>query len=238
MKRIDIVLPCYNPPQNWVTNIKTNFFALKAALPDIEVRLLVVNDGSPNMDRGVVVQLKALLPDLVWISYDENKGKGFALRKGVAACDADIVVFTDIDFPYENESILSIIHALDSGTCDIAVGVRPDSYYEKVPFVRRLISKTLRAVIGVLFRMPITDTQCGLKGFNQQGKKVFLDTTIERYLFDLEFVFLASQIKTLRLSPVVVHLKPNIIFTAMNYNILLVEGRNFFKVLLRTFLTS
>jgi hypothetical protein len=83
--------------------------------------------------------------------------------------------------------------------------------------------------------MKITDTQCGIKGFNKLGRAVFLQTTIDRYLFDLEFIFLASQKKELRLKPVEVHLKPNILFRAMDYRILLTEGKNFFKVLLKSF---
>lgn len=235
MKRIDIVLPCYNPPQDWVNNIHTNFRAIQAALSAHEVRLVVVNDGSPTIDTAHITALKTALPAMLWLDYAENRGKGYALRHGITAADADIVVFTDIDFPYENESILRIVNTLLAQNCDIAVGVRPNSYYEKVPLTRRIISKTLRAFIGVLFRMPITDTQCGLKGFNQQGRVVFLQTTIERYLFDLEFVFLAAQTKTLNLQPIEVHLKPNIIFTTMNYKVLLVEGRNFLNVLFRTF---
>jgi glycosyltransferase involved in cell wall biosynthesis len=237
MKRIDIVLPCYNPPHNWVNNISTNFRTIQAALSTYEVRLIVVNDGSPAINTTEIAALKTALPDMMWLEYTENRGKGYALRHGITATNADVVVFTDIDFPYENESILRIIDVLLSQNCDVAVGIRPDTYYEKVPFMRRLISKTLRAFIGLLFRMPITDTQCGLKGFNQKGRAVFLQTTIERYLFDLEFVFLSAQTKTLNIQPIEVHLKPNIIFTAMNYKILLVEGRNFMKVLFRTFLT-
>jgi glycosyltransferase involved in cell wall biosynthesis len=236
MKRIDIVLPCYNPPQDWVNNINTNFRAIQAALSAYEVRLVVVNDGSPAINTTEIAALKTVLPDMLWLDYTENRGKGYALRHGIAAADADIVVFTDIDFPYENESVLRVAEALLTQKCDIAVGVRPNSYYEKVPLTRRIISKTLRAFIGVLFRMPITDTQCGLKGFNQKGRAIFLQTTIERYLFDLEFVFLAAQTKTLHLQPIEVHLKPNIIFTAMNYKVLLVEGRNFLNVLFSTFL--
>ena len=148
---------------------------------------------------------------------------------------ADIVIYTDIDFPYELESMLSIINALIESENDIVVGVRPDSYYNKVPWTRQVISKTLRFFIRFFIRIKITDTQCGIKGFNKLGRAVFLQTTIDRYLFDLEFIFLASQKKELRLKPVEVHLKPNILFRAMDYRILLTEGKNFLKVLLKSF---
>ena len=119
---------------------------------------------------------------------------------------------------------------------DVAAGRRASTYYEKVPTVRVWISKCLKWMIKNLLRIPITDTQCGLKGFNQKGKAIFLSTEIDRYLFDLEFIFLTAQQKDIQLTPVDVTLKPNIIFSTMNFKILWQEGRSFLKILLKSYL--
>jgi glycosyltransferase involved in cell wall biosynthesis len=234
MKKIDIVLPCYNPPLNWVENIETSSKAICSNFLNYNISFFIINDGSPSINSQEVKRLKQI-ESMHWHEYKENRGKGFALRQGVAMTTADIVIYTDIDFPYELESMLSVIKALIEEENDIVVGVRPNSYYKKVPWTRQIISKTLRFFIRFFIRMKITDTQCGIKGFNKLGRAVFLKTTIDRYLFDLEFIFLASQKKELRLKPVEVHLKPNILFRAMDYRILLTEGKNFFKVLLKSF---
>ena len=68
----------------------------------------------------------------------------------------------------------------------------------------------------MLLRIPTDDTQCGLKGFNQVGREVFLSTTIQRYLFDLEFIFLAAQ-KNLRIATEEVQLRPDVILSKMNW---------------------
>ena len=83
-------------------------------------------------------------------------------------------------------------------SCDerqnVVIGVKDQSYYDHVPPLRRSISRVFRFFVRSLLRIPTDDTQCGLKGFDQVGKAVFLKTTIDRYLFDLEFVFLASDV--------------------------------------------
>ena len=131
-------------------------------------------------------------------------------------------------------SFLAVYESLKNGS-DVAIGVRDENYYDNVPKVRILISKTLKWLIRNFLRLPVSDTQCGLKGFNQNGKAIFLKTTIDRYLFDLEFVFITAKVKTLSLIPVIVELRPGIIFSNMNFKILAQEGRSFFKIFVKSF---
>ena len=70
------------------------------------------------------------------------------------------------------------------------------------------------------------------KGFNEEGAKVFLDTQIDRFLFDLEFIKLSAKRKK-RIALQEVELKPNIIFSKVGFGILFRESLNFIKVLFR-----
>ena len=79
--------------------------------------------------------------------------------------------------------------------------------------------------------MPITDTQCGLKGFTRRAAPTFLSTTIDRYLFDLEFVYKCFQSKQYRVQAIPITLKENVRFRRMNYRILLPEMANFVRLL-------
>lgn len=81
--------------------------------------------------------------------------------------------------------------------------------------------------------MPVTDTQCGLKGFNQKGKDMFLQTKINRYLFDFEFIYNVCRNKSLQYQTVEVQLKENVVFSKMKFKILLQESFNLIKVLLK-----
>lgn len=231
---LDIVLPCYNPLPDWEKRIVDTVQTLEKRLNGVEVFLYIVNDGSSkSINPEAVIYIKKNIPNFCFLEYKNNRGKGYALRQGVAATKNDICIYTDIDFPYEVESFLAVFEMLKKDT-DIAIGVRETKYYEHVPKVRVWISKTLKWMIRNFLRLPVSDTQCGLKGFNQKGKEIFLETTIDRYLFDLEFIFLAAKQKALKLKPVVVDLRPGIVFSNMNFKILAQEGRSFMKIFIRS----
>jgi glycosyltransferase involved in cell wall biosynthesis len=233
---IDIILPCYNPPKNWEKEIVANYIILSELLNLHEINIIIVNDGSlHNTTKEEVGYLTENIPSFTYISYTENKGKGYALRKGVEKSTAKYTIYNDIDFPYTNESIFQVFTLL-SKNIDIVVGNRGETYYKDVPTVRILISKLLRTFNKIFLGMKIYDTQCGLKGFNAKGRKVFLQTKINRYLFDLEFVYLGSNNKDISIKPVSVTLKEGIIFSKMNMNVLRQEGWAFVQLVMKHFL--
>lgn len=196
-----------------------------------EIRLVVVNDGSPhNMDETRIASLKALVPDAMVVSYPENRGKGYALRQGVAAFEAEYYLVTDADFPYTLDSMHRVVATLKSAG-GIAAGNRDTSYYDRVPAFRRLLSKSLRWMLRNILRQPIGDSQCGLKGFDATGRAVFLETTIDRFLFDLEFLMLANG--KVNVTPVPVELRDGVVFSKVGLKILTREGRNFLQLLLK-----
>lgn len=232
---LDIILPCYNPAKHWAENIIQVFNEIQQRIQEVTINLIVVNDGSSTIDFTEIQKLKDNIPQFVNISYEVNRGKGYALREGIKTSNADICIYTDIDFPYTTNSFIKIWEELKNGKTDIAVGVKDKNYYIHVPPGRKFISKILRAGSRNILRLKISDTQCGLKGFNNKGKNIFLKTIIDRYLFDLEFIFLVSRQKVVSVIPVEIELKENIQFSSMRTGILLREGFNFLKIFFKSF---
>lgn len=231
---LEIVLPCYNPREGWEERILTSFRLIQSQLPGLQMGLILVNDGSTSgIDAMAVGRLQAALPGLRYVACPKNMGKGHALREGVKVSAAPLVIYTDVDFPYEERSLVSLYHKLQNGGSDVVAGVRDDAYYAKVPPGRKRISKILRWMLRTFLRLRITDTQCGLKGFNEKGRKLFLATRINRFLFDLEFIFLASNESGVKVEPCEVALKPGIVFSKMSLRVLALESFNFFKIFVR-----
>lgn len=232
MKSLSIVLPCYNPAAGWEKHLLDAYAIIREKIPQ-EIEVIVVNDGSTQPPAEAIIdKIKKEIPHFIYTGYEVNRGKGAALRYGVEKASGDKIIYTDIDFPYESDSFLKIWEILDNQ--DIVVGIKNDHYYDQVPRFRVFISKALRKLIGILFRIPITDTQCGLKGFNQKGKEVFLQTYTDRYLCDLEFIYLAFR-KTpkLNIQAQEVQLRPNVVFSTMKPTILVHEVFNLFRILLK-----
>lgn len=231
---LSIVLPCYNPSLGWESNVLEEYRLLKAALPLEHIQLIIMNDGSTanvSKERSSLFATEGV----VFIQRDVNYGKGFTLREGVQQALADKIIYTDIDFPYTHNSFLAVYNALKQA--DVAIGVRSEAYYANMPKARVYISKTLRFFIRKFLSIPTDDTQCGLKGFNIKGKDVFLQTKINRYLFDLEFVFLSARTQ-LSIAQVPVELKSGIVLSKMRGFILLGEGMNFLRILFSSFFSS
>jgi glycosyltransferase involved in cell wall biosynthesis len=228
-----LVLPCYKPLPGWEQHVYTGFRSFcQAAGQDIE--LVVVLDGeNESISNDALQYLKEHIPGMKLVGYAENRGKGHALRQGVVQATGEIIMYTDIDFPYTPDSMLAVYTHLKNNEADVAIGVKNNSYYTHVPFLRRIISRFLRALIRLCLSMPITDTQCGLKGFKKSVAPLFLQTTIDRYLFDLEFVRNCFKSKQFRVKAVPVALNENIRFREMDYRILLPEMLNFVKLLFR-----
>jgi glycosyltransferase involved in cell wall biosynthesis len=230
---LSVVLPCYNPAGNIYADTVAAFNRISRVYPNTE--LILVNDGSSkNFDETQAGHYFEGIANIKIISYPLNRGKGFALREGVKKAAGNWIIYTDVDFPYTTDSFFKILGTLTTGNCDIAVGVRPDEYYRHLPKSRVRISKFLRFLIRKFLNIPTDDTQCGLKGFNARGKAVFLQTSIERYLFDLEFIFLASRQK-LAVQTVEVNLRPEVILSPMRWNILIQEFGNFLKIFAQSF---
>jgi len=228
-----LVLPCYNPAPGWEQHVLESYRAFCARVEE-QVQLVLVRDGSSAVVTDAhIALLSSNIPSFKLIAYDTNRGKGYALRKGIAEASGDIVMYTDIDFPYTLESMQTVYDKLNKDECDVAIGVKNEAYYAQVPWMRRAISKNLRLLTGMFLSMPITDTQCGLKGFNRKLVPVFLATTIDRYLFDLEFVRNCFVGKKYRVNAVPVALNENVHFRSMNYRILLPEMANFIRLLFR-----
>ncbi len=197
------------------------------------VELIIVNDGSH--EQTLFDELKNLNSKIPFtpLAYTENKGKGFALRYGVNKAKGEFIIYTDVDFPYTHGSFLKIYSVLKSESVDVAIGVRGEEYYTHLSKTRVRISKLLRWFIKKNLRTPTDDTQCGLKGFNQRGKEVFLKTATNRYLFDLEFIFLAAKNK-LNIKTVEVELRADVQLSTISSKILLQELGNFLKIFVKS----
>jgi len=231
IKALDVVLPCYNPiTKQWANEVIEEFKHLENAVSPTKLNLIIVNDGSTTLLAEGFDAIKAEINNFELVDYTENRGKGHALREGFKASKAGFVIYTDIDFPYTSQSFKNIFNSLNKGNV-LAVGYRDNDYYKDIPWFRKWLSKFLRKLIQTMLNTDVTDSQCGIKGFNAKGKDIFLQTTIDRYLFDLELIKIAS--KKVTIAKVPVELKPNVVFTSMSLKVLLQESTNFFKILLR-----
>ena len=229
-KTLTIILPCYNPETNWEQNLLQQFKLVQTLLPQFSIDVILVNDGSKQDYAEETKFLTSEIPHFTYIHNLQNKGKGAAIRTGVAAAYGDYIVYTDIDFPYTPQSFKNITLALDQH--QISIGTRDNSYFHTIPKHRAFISKFLKFMIKTSLSLPTSDTQGGLKGMRKEIKPLFLSTEINRYLFDLEFLFLASKAKK-SIGIQTIELRDETEVRKMNLRVISKEFVNFLKLFIK-----
>jgi glycosyltransferase involved in cell wall biosynthesis len=228
---ISLIIPIYQPKHGWEAILLDRYNAFCDVIQS-DVTLIVVNDGSSYDLSKDFEHLKNILGAHVHIiSYLTNRGKGGALKAGAAVSITPMAMFTDIDLPYTIDSMVAVYNALHTHG-GIVAGHRHEGYYDDLSNFRTQLSKTLRKVNKFVLGLPINDTQCGLKAFDERSKDILLNCETERFLIDLEFL-LAAHNDGVKITPVDVQLRPDIIFTKFNPAVLLKELVNFTKLLWR-----
>lgn len=231
MKKLVLVIPCYNPIDNWEQNLLDSYNEFCNNI-GYGCNVVLVNDGCKNDISKQVDVLKSVLKEkLIYVIHDINKGKGAALKTGVAQSESDIYMFTDIDFPYTTKSMVAIFNEANNKN-GIVSGYRKSEYYEHLSRARTFISKALRFFNTYILALPTNDTQCGLKAFDNDVKKLFVACQTDRFLLDLELLLSVNAHK-LEIHPVHVSLNEGVTFTKFNYIVLFQELGNFIKLIIK-----
>lgn len=195
--------------------------------------MYLVNDGSKSgISPADIRLLSEKMNGFTYIDSEVNQGKGGALRDAVRLTTGKWVIYTDADYPYLIENAVEMYRLLSSDAADIVVGVRDEQYYDQLPLRRKVFSLSLKLMNYLFFpQLKVKDTQSGLKGFNQKGKEVFLKTQISAFLFDMEFLVLASKNPTIRIQWIYVQAREGIVFSTMRARTILTELVNFTSIL-------
>jgi len=190
-----IVIPAYNEAIRIEATLDRVLAYVYAQKWNAEI--LVVNDGSRDATREIILRYATAHPMLQLVENPGNRGKGFSVRNGVLHSKGESIVFTDADLASPIEESEKLLAALDAGA-DVAIGSRwldPSLQTRKQPFYRRVLGRIFNVALRLILGMNFKDTQCGFKAFKREAAQaVFPLQIIERWGFDPEIVFLARRL--------------------------------------------
>ena len=194
-KSLSIVIPAYNEEARIGVSLHGILKYLAANRPDAE--LLVVDDGSGDKTVETAERIFKEFPAIKTsaIRYDENRGKGFAVKTGLEASGGEIALFTDADLSTPIEELPKLVAPIEAGDFDLTFGSRAldrSLIGERQPWRREQGGKVFNLFVQRLTGLPFWDTQCGFKAFHMPKFRPLLDVMqIERFGFDVEFLYVA-----------------------------------------------
>lgn len=159
--------------------------------------ITIVSDGSTDSTNQLVSDFAASHPGFRLLAYSPNRGKGYAVRKGMLECEGEILLFCDADLATPQEETEKLLAHIRQGA-EVAIGSRPlkESRLEKrQPLYREMLGRAFNLAVRMLAVPGISDTQCGFKMFTcEAAAKVFTRCSLDGFSFDFEAILIARRL--------------------------------------------
>ncbi len=152
MKRVNIVVPCYNEEQN----LEHFYSEIKKEISKVEnyqFNIIFINDGSRDNTLKVIKKL-AKNEDVSFLDFSRNFGKEAATSAGINnSSEADAVLMIDADLQHPVEKIKEFVDKWEAGA-EVVVGVRLKN--ENASFFKKLGSKIFYKIMNAIGETEIT----------------------------------------------------------------------------------
>jgi hypothetical protein len=193
---LTIVVPAFNEAERLGAGVKRFDEAVADGAVDVErTELLVIDDGSIDGTAATARALLAHLPHHRVVSLPANRGKGAAVRTGVALAQAPLTAYMDADMAIDPRAIPILVEGLR--TNDVAIGSRAlaDSMVESTYALRSVMGRLFNRLVTTGTGLELLDTQCGFKAFRTPvARLLFHLVRIDRFAFDVEILARAHRL--------------------------------------------
>lgn len=177
---LTILMPCLNESRT----LKICIDKAQKFLADnnIDGEVLIADNGSTDGSQDIARNAGARVVDI------EEKGYGSALIGGCNAALGKYVIMGDSDDSYDFSNLMPFVEKLREGY-ELVMGNRFKGGIEKgaMPPLHKYLGNPVLSTIGrILYKSPIRDFHCGLRGYNKESiQKLNLHTTGMEYASEM-----------------------------------------------------
>ena len=183
---VSIIIPAYRQEKNIKEDIRRIYNVMTKTRWDFEI--IVVVDGF--LDRTYEEAKSIELAEVTVVGYKENKGKGYAVRYGMARAVGDYISFIDAGMDIDPNGISMLLEHMEWYNADVIVGSKGHPVSKSnYPIIRKLYSVVYHLIVRLLFGLKIRDTQTGLKVYRREVlEKILPRLLVKRFAFDIEIL--------------------------------------------------
>ena len=193
MRKISVILPVYNES---ACIHKTFDSVLEFLKINHDYHFIFVNDGSTDNTKEIIEKKmeQSKTSQITLVTYRTNRGKGYAVKKGLEYGDGDYICFMDSDLAYSLAHLEIMVEKLE--VFDVVIGCRnllPNTF-KKVKFNRKVAGKVFNTISRKILSLKFMDMQAGVKGFKKTvAHDLFKRQTLTGFAFDVEIIYLAKK---------------------------------------------
>lgn len=156
---LSLFLPAWNE-EDYIERTVQRASAVLSRLSD-DWELIVVNDASTDRTAALAATLASSDRRVRVVTHEQNQKLGGAIKSGLAASTKDIVIYSDMDLPFDLDELERALHLLDYLEADMICAFRLDRTSEGPK--RILYSYVYNALIRALFDVHIKDINFSFK---------------------------------------------------------------------------
>ena len=190
---LSIIMPAYRQEKTIAKDLRSVIKAMNEGLGnDYKYEVICIVDGL--VDRTYKEAKKIRSKKLKVFSYEENKGKGYAVRFGMSKAKGNLLSFLDAGMDISPKGIMMLLAHMDWYNADIIVGSKKHPVSRvNYPFFRRIFSFGYHFGVRLLFGLPLRDTQSGIKVFKRRVvNRMLKRLLVKKYAMDIEMLAVAK----------------------------------------------
>ena len=186
-----LLIPAYNEEQRIEPVLRDYAEYFRRRYPR-KFQIVVVLNGCRDNTLSLVSGVAAGYPEIRALDFPDPIGKGGALIEGLKlAPTTDLIGYVDADGATAPAAFLELVRHCREVDCAIGSRWLPGSVlHQSQSAQRRFFSRMFHALVQVLFRMGIKDTQCGAKVMRRQAvEKIHSSLRIADVAFDINLLY-------------------------------------------------
>jgi len=161
--KLSVVIPVYNERDTIAEILR------RVERVGLAHEIVVVDDGSSDGTREVLQRLAGRRPRLRLILHERNRGKGAAVRTGIAAARGDLILIQDADLEYDPRDYRALLAPIKEGKADVVFGSRfLGAARRPTMFWHMVANKLLTLLTNVLYNSILSDMETGYKLFRRE----------------------------------------------------------------------